>query len=124
MFDFPNGQSVYRDRRGSSMDPYSQKERPTGEWDEELTITIENAFVASTSSAALRSATRSEILTAKSLYLTDPTADVRPGDRIRTADMPFTGSDPYFVHERPAADTNPFTGWQPVQEIPLEEVSG
>ncbi|CAD5999257.1 conserved protein of unknown function [Agreia sp. COWG] len=111
------GPTVQRDRRQPIPDPRSGTTKP-GPWAEAEAIDIENAFIGSTSSDAPADATRSQIITAKSLYLTDPDADVLPGDRIRA------GSDTYFVHVRPAADTNPFTGWQPVVEIPLENTEG
>lgn len=40
---------------------------------------------------------------------------------IETGDM---GGEVYYVNARSAADTNPFTGWQPVVEIPLEMKEG
>ena len=75
-------------------------------------------------------ATRSQILTEKSLYLTDPAADVQPGDRIRrggTLDENtgiWSGGTVLYVNARPEADTSPFTGWQPVVEIPLDMSEG
>ncbi|MBW8025294.1 hypothetical protein EOG37_01180 [Clavibacter michiganensis subsp. michiganensis] len=115
--EFPAGITVYRDRRREVPSRYVNETRP-GSWDDVDTIEIPEAFVASSSSSSLRNATRSQILTAKSLYLGDVTADVQPGDRIRF------GSSALYVHERPEADTNPFTGWTPVVEIPLESTEG
>jgi hypothetical protein len=125
--DFPFGQTIYRDRRDQVTDPYNPSRTADGDWDAALTITLAGAFIASSSSVSPSDATRDEILTNKSLYVTDPAADVRPRDRIRTAGMAFDGSDgtrPFYVRVRPDADINPFTGWQPVVEIPLELVEG
>lgn len=125
--DFPFGQTVFRDRRGTKVDPYNpSKTRAIDEFDPELTIELAGAQVASTSSTALRNATRTEILTAKSLYLTDVDADVREGDRIRVGGSKddLSSGVAYMVTARPASDVNPFTGWQPVVEIPLENVKG
>lgn len=123
---FPHGQKVFRDRRALAVDDYSDTETRSGDWDPALTITLEGAWVASSSSTAPSDATRSQILTAKSLYLTDPTADVQPLDRIRdggTAEDLDSGTH-YSVDVVPEADTNPFTGWRPVKEVPLENVRG
>lgn len=112
---FPHGQTVYRDRPKRQPDRYNPSaSRPTTGVD---TITIENAFVASSSSRSLKTAARNEVLTSKSLYCA-PGVDVKLGDIIRV------GSDKYTVDEVPAADTNPFTGWQPVVEIPLTNAKG
>lgn len=118
--EFAFGQSVFRDRRRLVDDPYNPDNQTLGSWEDALdTITVESASIASSSSVAVSSATRTELLTSKSLYCTDPTVDVQAGDRIRVA-----GDPPYYVHVRPSADINPFTGWQPVVEIPLELVEG
>ncbi|TFC30109.1 hypothetical protein E3O55_08480 [Cryobacterium sp. MDB1-18-2] len=113
---FQFGETVLRDRRRKNVNPYSKEIAP-GDWADVDTIPIEGAFVAASSSIAVSSATRTEILTAKSLYC-DPADDVLVGDRIRV------GDDSYQVNAKPAADVNPFTGWQPIQEIPLGEASG
>ena len=66
------------------------------------------------------------MLTAKSLFSTDSDVDVVPGDRIRTggtADNKDSGIA-YMVTARGEADVNPFTGWQPYAEFPLERVEG
>jgi len=115
--DFPHAQSVFRDRRKQIADPYNQSSTIPGPWADPDTIQLEG-FVASSSSTAVPDATRTQILTAKSLYLSDPAADVITGDRIRA------GTASYTVEAVPAADINPFTGWQPVVEIPLTGVTG
>ena len=123
---FPHGQTVFRDRRALALDEYSGEQTRSGDWDPSLTIALEGAWVASSSSSATSDASRSQVLTAKSLYLTDPAADVQPLDRIRdggTAEDLDSGTH-YAVEVVPEADTNPFTGWQPVKEVPLENVRG
>ena len=115
---FAAGSTVYRDRRTSVDNPHNPARPKTGSWRDELdTITLDG-YVASSTSTSRSTATRSEILTAKSLFLTDPNADVQPGDRIRAEN--YVG----YVEARPEADTNPFTGWQPYVEIPLTQSEG
>jgi hypothetical protein len=115
--DFPQGQTVQRDRRKTVPDPYSSAGTAPGEWGDADSVTIANAWVASSSSSSTRDATRVQILTAKSLFC-QPDADVRAGDRIRV------DGETYYIRVKPAADRNPFTGWRPVLEVPVEEVSG
>jgi hypothetical protein len=115
--DIPHAQPVFRDRRKQIVDPYNPTSSIPGPWEDPDTINLEG-FVASSSSSSLTDATRTQILTAKSLYLSDPAADVIAGDRIRA------GTATYAVDAIPAADINPFTGWQPALEIPLLGVSG
>lgn len=121
--DFPFGPAVFRDRRRPVPDPYNPASTVPGSWDGPLdTIRLgddgrNGAFVASSSSVRVTDATRTQILTAKSLYC-DPDEDVRVGDRIRV------GAETYEVEAKPAGDTNPFTGWRPVQEIPLKNATG
>jgi hypothetical protein len=117
--EFPFGETVVRERRVPVIDPYDPGASVPGSWDDPLAyLDLEGAFVASSSSTAPVDATRAQILTEKSLYLTDPDADVQPGDRIRR------GGEIYYVNSRPAADMNPFTGWRPVVEIPLDMTEG
>jgi hypothetical protein len=129
--EFPFGEQVVRERRQLVTDPYDPGTHVPGSWDDPLNyLELERAFVASSSSTSPVNATRSQILTEKSLYLTDPSADVQAGDRIRRGGIldedtgKWSGGDVLYVHVRPAADTNPFTGWQPVVEIPLEVSEG
>ncbi|WP_404474837.1 hypothetical protein [Microbacterium aerolatum] len=126
--EFPFGETVVRERRMPVIDPYDPGASVPGSWGDPLAyLVLEQAFVASSSSTAPADATRSQILTEKSLYLTDPAADVQPGDRIRrggTLAGTWTGGEVLYINVRPAADTNPFTGWQPVVEIPLDMAEG
>lgn len=113
---FAAGATVVRLRATPALDPYSK--RPVdADWTDPDSLTIGGAFVASSSSSPVDGELRREVVTTKSLYC-DPSADVRVGDRI------VSGQHTYTVTAVPEADTNPFTGWQPVQEIPLEEVTG
>lgn len=113
---FPNGQTVYRDRRAAVVDPYNPARTQPGAWPG-TTITIANAFVGPSSSVAVADPTRNQLQVQKSLYCA-PDADVKVGDRIRA------GAETFEVRELPDAPTNPFTGWQPVLEVPLERVVG
>lgn len=112
----PFGREVIRERRTLVYDPYTE-EQTAGDWTNPDQITLEEAFVASSSSVNVTDATRTQLVTAKSLYC-DQGADVKAGDRIRV------GAEVWSVPAKPEADTNPFTGWQPPQEILLEEVQG
>lgn len=114
--DFAAGTEVTRLRAAASIDPYSKRPVP-GDWAAPDTLVIAGAFVASSSSIASPGELRQQVQTTKSLYCT-PGADVKVGDRI------VSGAHTYTVTAVPEADTNPFTGWQPVQEVPLEEVLG
>lgn len=117
--EFPFGEQVVRERRQPVTDPYDPDASVPGSWGDPLdSLTIEQAFIASSSSVAPVDATRRQVLTDKSLYCTDPDVDVQVGDRIRR------GSELFYVNARPAGDTNPFTGWAPVVEIPLDMTEG
>lgn len=116
--DFPHGVTVLRDRRLQVPDPNNPQRTIPGPWSTAVTVTLQNAFIASASSASIRDGNRQQILTAKSLYC-QPDADVRDGDRVRAPDG-YVG----YVHVIPSGDTNPFTGWRPVVEVPLEEARG
>lgn len=87
--EFPFGEQVVRERRMAVPDPYDPGAMVPGSWDGPLDVLpIDNAFVASSSSTAPVDATRRQVLTEKSLYCTDPDADVRVGDRIRVGVTP------------------------------------
>jgi hypothetical protein len=116
--EFAFGQRAVRARKRPIPDVYNPETETTGSWDDADTIELPGAFVATSSSSDTTTATRTQVVTAKSLYSTDTAADVRPGDRI------LADGHTYSVPAVPSADSNPFTGWQPVQEIPLEEVLG
>lgn len=118
--EFAHGQTVTRERRRPVPDPYNPDRQVPGSWEDELDVLeLPAAWIAPSSSVSTRDATRTQILTSLSLFCTDPDADVRAGDRIRAG-----SADPMYVHVRPQAPMNPFTGWQPIVEVPLEEVEG
>lgn len=128
--EFPFGEPVVRERRQLVIDPYDPGTSVPGSWEATLTyLELDGAFIASSSSTAPLDATRSQILTDKSLYCTEPSVDVLAGDRVRRGgskgeDGIWRGGEVLYVNVRPAADTNPFTGWQPVVEIPLDMTEG
>ncbi|QAB18788.1 hypothetical protein Leucomu_13495 [Leucobacter muris] len=117
---FEHGETVYRLRPKMVWDRYSKTYIP-GDWSDPDELELPGAFIAQSSTAIVTGAARTQVLESKSLYLTDPDADVQVGDRIRQGP---TGPAPFLVDGAPAADTNPFTGWRPVREIPLEAVTG
>lgn len=120
--EFAHGQTVFRHRYPLIQDRYNPARKIPDYSGTPETEPLERAFVASSSSVSVRDATRSQILTDKSLYLTDVSADVQVGDRIGTTEDPDAAE--FQIEVVPSADTNPFTGWQPVQEIPLEGAVG
>jgi len=122
---FGNGVTIPRDRRAQTTDPYNPSRSVDSDWDPDLTVAIENAYIGPSSASAQVDPTRSQEIIQKSLYC-DPSADVRKGDRVRdggTVDDLSSGTA-YMVDETPDAARNPFTGWQPLQEIPLKRVEG
>lgn len=120
--EFPNGQTVFRHRYPLKTDPYNTQRQIADRSKTPATIPLPECFIASSSSVKIADATRSQLLTNKSLYLGDPDADVLPGDVIGTTDV--VGDAEYRVDVVPTADINPFSGWQPVKEVPLEAVTG
>lgn len=116
---FPHGETVVRERRRPVPSPYNPDKTVPGSWDDDLDVLeLSSCFVDSASSSSVNDATREPVSTSKSLYSTDPSVDVRVGDRIRR------GGDVFYVREPTEADTNPFTGWRPVVEIPLSMEEG
>lgn len=114
--DFPHGVTVERLRAKTRTDRYSQKPVAT-DWSDPDVLTIANAFVAQSSTSRSQDVTRTQMLELKSLYCAAD-ADVQPADRIRA------GGIVYEIEGVPAADVNPFTGWQPIREIPLRRDLG
>ncbi len=115
--EFAFGQTVYRDRRQQVPDPYNPARTQPGPWSGATSITLDGAYVGPASSVAVSDPTRAQVQVSKSLYCA-PSADVKIGDRIRA------GAETFEVLELPDAPTNPWTGWQPVLEVPLERVIG
>lgn len=116
MFGF--GQTVARDRRPQVADPYHPGHTVPGEWADATTVELDDAFLDKTSSSARSDGARSELASGFSLFLGDPDADVQVGDRIRAAGMTL------YVNELPWSPQNPFTGWQPGREVPLDHTLG
>lgn len=123
---FSHGETVYRDRRPLVTDTVNPQRQVPGAWVDAATIAIEGAYIGPASSRDASTATRDQTVTALSLFVTDTSVDVKKGDRIRvdgTEEDPDSGTA-YMVIARPITDKNPFTGWSPVKEIPLELVEG
>ena len=116
--DFPHGVTVIRDRRPQIPNPYNPASTVPGSWDDAESITIERAALMATSTSAVSDGVRSSTASGFSLYCSDPNADVQVGDRIRAAGMTL------YVNALPSSPMNPFTGWQPVREVPLDHTLG
>lgn len=114
---FPSGEQVVRLRRRELIDDYSGTVT-LGDWDTPDELPLDGAYVASSSTSARRDAARNELLEEKSLYLGDPHADVQAQDRVRAQGVT------YSIDGMPSADGSPWTGWQPIREIPLTRVVG
>lgn len=115
---FSHGQTVFRDRRAQIADPYDPSKTVPGAWTAAATVVLDGAFLDRTSTTAVPDAARSQKQSGFTLYLSDPGADVQVGDRIRANGMVL------YVNEIPASPQNPFTGWQPVREVPLDHTLG
>jgi hypothetical protein len=117
--NFPFGRTVTRLRAGLMPDPYNPEAKIRGDWENpEPELTIPGAFVAHTSTSLLQTATRDQAAESKSLFC-EGTVDVQQGDRIRDGDAVYT-----INGIPPAADANPWTGWTPPREIPLNRYVG
>ena len=117
--EFPEGVTVQRLRAGRTWDPYSET-YIEGDWDNPDVLDLPGAFIAQASTSSTQTEHRTQVLETKSLYLTEPDADVREGDRVRV----WPAGAQLTVGGVPAADTNPWTGWQPVREVPLTWFGG
>lgn len=113
--EMPFGSALIRERRRRIPDPYNPERTKPAPWDDEPETLDVVGFVSSTSSSPSRDAARGDIDSVMFLYLEDPAADVRAGDRIV-----YPGGIGY-VRSRPAADVHPLTGWQPTKSITLYE---
>jgi len=114
--EFPFGTTVKRLRAKPILDPYSQ-EQIAEDWSDPDEVDLDGAYVGGSSTSRVLGESRTQALEARSLYCA-PDADVRLGDKIQD------GSKVYEVDGIPDAETNPFTGWQPVREIPLRRGLG
>ncbi|MCC4250713.1 hypothetical protein [Microbacterium testaceum] len=114
--NFPHGSAVHRQRAKTLRDEYADED-VAADWSDPDEIPIPNAFVAQSSTSRTTTANRVQMLEAKSLFC-PPDFDIRANDRIRDGGIVYT------IDGIPAADTNPFTGWTPVREIPLTRAVG
>jgi len=113
------GETVIRERRKPVPDPYNPSRTTPGSWEDPLdTLPLENCYVDFGASSSTNDATREPVSTSATLFCSDPDVDVKVGDRVRR------GADVWYVNERPAGYTNPFTGWRPPLEIPLSNQEG
>ena len=114
----PFGSHVVRERRRELPNPANPDRPRLADWSDNPDRIDVDGFVSSVSSSSPLDPARSQVDTTLALYATDPFADVLPGDRIIYA----TGIG--YVRTMPAADRNPWTGWQPYKEIRLYETEG
>lgn len=117
--DFPHGDTPTRLRAQKIADPYNPA-RQVEDWTlDPVELPLPGCYINSTSTNVIPAAARTEQIVYKSLFSPDPTVDVKDGDRILNVDGRL-----YQVKDIPFSDRNPFTGWQPVIEIPLTGVQG
>ena len=121
--EFAFGQTLYRFRFPAlAVDPYNPSRPAPDLTANPDVLTLPGGFVGSSSTVRGVDGVRSQTISEKSLYLTDTTLDVVNGDRIGATNDPALAE--YQVDGETAADVNPFTGWQPVREVPLKKVTG
>jgi hypothetical protein len=108
---------ILRDRRPTEPDQYNPgRTRPAATWAEAATITLpDDAWIGTPSIQGSSDPARSSTASTASLFC-DIDVDVRKGDRLRY------GSHTFIVQAVPLSTPNPWTGWQPPVEIPIEEV--
>jgi len=126
---FPHGQTLYRDRRKRIPDPNNPARTVGGDWDPDGVLTLTGAYLDVPSSTAPTSPTRSQALEDRALYLPSASVDVAKGDRIRIGGtVAEPGDHVWFIRIRPATGAaalhNPYTGWVPPLEVPLELTEG
>jgi hypothetical protein len=121
--EFPHGQTIYRDRRAAAAGSYNpDATKRTGAWGDELALP--GAYLDIPSATAPGSGTRSQALSERVLFVPDQALDVQKGDRIRIGGTVEEPTEVWFVNVPPARVKNPFTGWKPPMEIPLEQTEG
>lgn len=109
---FPVPSLAQRLRRPMVPDRYDPEHVEPGPWSEAEEVSIPGAWIAAASSEVA-----GELVTTKKSLYCPPGFDIRQGDRVRAAGVT------YSVDEVPSADHNPWTGWQPVLEVPLTVVA-
>lgn len=107
-------------RRRRVADPYNPKRTRVGSWADAEVFKLDGAYIASSSSkAAIADAAA---VAQKSLFISQPDADIRIGDGVSVG---VRGAAPDFeIRALPMSDVNPFTGWQPVTEVPVAVLHG
>lgn len=116
--DFPFGDTPVRQRAQRVTDPYNPG-RTKPDWSlPPVEADLPGCYINSTSTNIIPAAARTQQDIYKSLFSPDANVDIEVGDRIL-----FAGRL-YQVKDLPTSDRNPFTGWQPVIEIPLTGVQG
>lgn len=115
----PLAASVKRLRAKRAPDPYNPS-RTVEDWGEPEELAM-RGFISSSSSTETTDGARDETVSAAVLTVEGPSADIEPGDRIRTE--PDDGRL-WRVTGFPSRDASPFTGWAPTTEANLEEVVG
>jgi hypothetical protein len=111
---FTHGDLVERLRSETYEDPYSGTD-VDGDWSSPDVEVIPNAWIAQSSTSRFEDISRTQFLEQVSLYC-PPEVDLRKTDRIRVGGE---GGTVYEIEGIPHAPRNPFTGWQPVREVPL-----
>lgn len=116
MFPLADGQTVIRERRRLTPDPYSQ-EATLADWSEPLELTLEGVAIAPSSSVESTAVDRNPVVTQMSIYC-GPDEDILAGDRIRD------GETLWDVQGEVANWKNPLTGWAPGAEFRIKRVAG
>lgn len=106
--------TVYRLRAGLVFDEYSETYK-RADWTEPEELALPGAFIDRSSTAMVVTANRTQALESLSLFCAAD-VEIELTDRIRDGE---SGGRVYSIDGVPAAPTNPFTGWQPVREVPL-----
>lgn len=105
-----------RQRARRVEDPYNP-EASVDDWANPEEIPLEGYFELDSSTEQI-DPVRRQAITLRTLFIEDPDADVRRGDRIVRGDQTWT------VQGIPDAPRNPFTGWRPGLYVRLMEGIG
>ncbi|NMW88054.1 hypothetical protein [Mobiluncus curtisii] len=114
-FDMP--QRFERLRAKFETDPYDPDSPGVPDWSSPDVLEFEG-FLTESTSTILPDSVREQVSTSGVLTVTDPSLDIRVGDRVRQ------GGKIWQITGRPAKDKNPFTGWQPTLEITIQQLEG
>jgi hypothetical protein len=116
-FSMPVLQEFTRRRAAQIADPYDL-ESTVEDWEHSDEVTL-RGFISSQTSTEQADPVRSQLITTKQLIIPDPGADIRRGDLVLTSD-----GGRYRVQGLPSRDRSPFTGWEPITVVNLEEAKG